>query len=147
MQTCDEGSGASLTVTDNLISKFEELKVRRKLRYLTVVIGETLIDVDKSGDKDATYSNLKNSLPFTDCRYVIYDQEYQSADRGTQNKLWLICWFPDNATTYNKMAYTSAKSQMQEKMTGVTECLVRSLEELDEALGVAEDDEDSDMDL
>jgi len=114
---------------------------------MTIVIGESEIDVDKTGAKDTSYNAFKSALPFTDCRFVIYDQEYQSADRGTQNKLWLVCWFPDNATTYNKMAYTAARTQLMTKLSGVTEGLVRSLEELDELLGVSEEDEDSDIDL
>ena len=134
-------------MTTNVNETFDQLKVRRKLRFMSIVIGETEIDVDKTGGKDATYSSMKSALPFTDCRYVIYDQEYQSADRGRQNKLWFICWFPDNATTYNKMAYTAARTQLMEKLSGVTEGLVRSCEELDELLGVADVDEDSDIDL
>ena len=45
------------------------------------------------------------------------------------------------------MAYTAARTQLMEKLSGVTEGLVRSCEELDELLGVADVDEDSDIDL
>ena len=99
------------------------------------------------GATDATYPQMKAALPFTDCRYVVYDHYYDSADRGKLNKLHLICWFPDNATTYNKMAYTAAKPQLMERLSGVTEILCRNTQELDEALGMEEEDDDSDMDL
>jgi cofilin len=136
-----------LSVADNLNEKFHELKVRRKFRYLTIEVGETLIDVEKLGEPSASYDDMKKALPFSDCRYAVYDHEYNTADRGMQHKLWFICWFPDNATTYNKMAYTAAKTQTMAKMAGVSETLVRSLEELDEALGVQVEESDSDIDL
>jgi hypothetical protein len=113
---------------------------------------------------------MKAALPYTDCRFCIYDQEYTTADgklifiagfhckhtkpgplrnlgRPT-SKLWFISWFPNNSTTYHKMAYTSAKTKFRESIPGVFDLQVSSLEELDAALGLGkEEDEDSDIDM
>lgn len=115
---------------------------------MTIKIGETLIDVEKIGERGASYESFKATLPFIDCRFVLYDQEYETVDRGTQHKLWFISWFPNNASTYNKMAYTAAKQKLVESMPGVQDTMVRTLEELDVNLGISTgEDEDSDIDL
>ncbi len=90
-----------------------------------------------------TYDELKKTLPFTDCRYCIYDQEYKTADGRPASKLWFISWFPSNSTTYHKMAYTSAKTKFREAIPGVFDTQVSSLEELDVNLGIAGEEEES----
>jgi hypothetical protein len=111
-------------------------------------IGDTLIEVEKIGERSETLASLQQTLPYTDCRFILFDLEYQSADRGLQSKLWFISWFPHNAGTYAKMAYTSAKQKLIELMPGVNDTMARSVEELAINLGVSKaEDEDSDMDL
>eukprot|EP01034_Spumella_vulgaris_P032856 gene32856-40557_t len=91
-----------------------------------------------------TYEDFKKILPFTDCRYAIYDQDYKTADGRPASKLWFVSWFPTNATTYHKMAYTSAKTKFREFIPGVFDTQVSSLEELDTNLGVSTGDDEDD---
>ena len=142
------GSGATLEKAPAVDAIFQELKVRRKHRYIILRVGESLIDVEKVGERTATYLSMKPNLPYIDCRFVLYDQEYDTADRGKQSRLWFINWFPDNASTYNKMAYTSARQKLIESMPGVREVMVRSLDELDRNLNESQEQaDDSDIDL
>lgn len=91
-----------------------------------------------------TYEQFKSQLPYSDCRYCIYDQDYKTADGRPASKLWFISWFPKSSTVHVKMAYTSAKGKFREAILGVFDTQVSSLEELDANLGLgsAEDDED-----
>lgn len=94
-----------------------------------------------------TFENFKQSLPYTECRYAIYDQDYKTNDGRPASKLWFISWFPSNSTTYHKMAYTSAKTKFREAIPGVFDTQVSSLDELEANLGLAAPDEDEDKDF
>ena len=48
---------------------FEQLKLRRKHRYIIYKIGSTEIEVETIGERGATYEEFKSKLPFTDSRY------------------------------------------------------------------------------
>lgn len=95
-----------------------------------------------------TYEQFKHVLPFSECRFVIYDQDYTTSDGRPASKLWFISWFPNASTTHTKMAYTSAKGKFREQIPGVFDTQVASVEELDLNLGLAkDDDEDDDKDF
>jgi len=97
---------------------------------------------------EQTFENLKASLPYTECRYCIYDQDLKSSCDGRNTaKLWFICWFPNNSTTYHKMAYTSAKIKFRETLIGVFDMQAASIEELEINLGLAKDDDEDDKDF
>jgi cofilin len=58
-------------------------------------------------------------MPYTDCRYGVFDQDYTTKDGRKASKLWFVSWLPMNATPYHKMAYTSAKTKFRETLTGI----------------------------
>jgi cofilin len=121
---------------------FKQLKIRRKGRYILFKLGDNEIEVDKIGDRNETYETFKKALPYSECRYCIFDQDYKTNDGRPASKLWFINWFPDNSTTYHKMAYTSAKPTLYDQIEGVFDTQVASVEELDVNLGyVNQEDE------
>jgi hypothetical protein len=92
-----------------------------------------------------SYDDFKSALPYSECRFGIYDQDYKTPDGRPVSKLWFVSWFPDNSTTHMKMAYASAKAKFREALIGVFDTQVADLEELDSNLGLAkEDDGDAD---
>jgi hypothetical protein len=91
-----------------------------------------------------TYEQFKAQLPFSDCRYAIFDQDYKTADGRPASKLWFVCWFPASCTTHVKMAYASAKGKFRETILGVFDTQVASLEEMDANLGLGKGEEDED---
>lgn len=137
-------------VNPECLETFKQLKIRRKHRYILFKLGESSVELCTVGQRNETYEDFKKALPFTECRYCIYDQEYKTYDGRLTSKLWFINWFPDNSTTYHKMAYTSAKPSLRDEMEGVFDTQVSSIEELDVNLGLksAEDsDEEEDFDF
>eukprot|EP01040_Poterioochromonas_malhamensis_P008845 gene8843-9580_t len=131
-------------INPQCLEVFEQLKLRRKHRFLIFKLGTEEIEVDVVGARNQTYEQFKSQLPYSDCRYCIYDQDYKTADGRPASKLWFISWFPKSSTVHVKMAYTSAKGKFREAILGVFDTQVSSLEELDANLGLgsAEDDED-----
>ena len=144
------GSGQHLECAAECMEVFQALKLKRKHTYIIFKVGSEMIDVEKASERGASYEDLKKSLPFTDCRFAVYDHEKMDPARGVPvNKLWFIVWNPNNSSTYNKMAYTAAKQKLFSGLAAaLNEVTVRSAEELDSALGLeAEDSDESDMDL
>lgn len=73
---------------------FEAMKLRRKYKFIIFKIGDFHIHVEKAGEKKATYNEFKDSLPFTDCRFAVYDQDYTTPDGRPASKIWFLSWFP-----------------------------------------------------
>ena len=74
---------------------FQDLKLRKKYRYVTYRLNDDnrSIVVEKKEDKDAKYDDFVAGLPDDDCRYAVYDFEYQkSADEGMRSKICFIVW-------------------------------------------------------
>jgi len=104
------------------------------------------IVVDVAGGKKATIDDFKACLPYTDCRFAVYDHEYTTADGRPADKLFFLSWMPHNATPYSKMAYASGKGMLRELLDGVIDTTCSQLDQLEEALGIvqeaAEDEDD-----
>jgi hypothetical protein len=102
------------------------------------------------GHSSQTYEQLKKTLPFTECRYAIYDQDYKTADGRPASKLWFISWFPNNSSTHMKMAYAAAKGKFRDTIPGVFDMQVASIEDLDSNMGFGEpegEEDDGDFDF
>ena len=78
----------------------------------------------KFGERNSSYPEFKKNLPFTDCRYCVFDQDYESPDGRKVSRIWFISWFPKNATPYNKVAYASGKIKFGEMLPGAFDCQV-----------------------
>ena len=98
--------------------------------------------VETVGPRNASYEDLKRILPFTECRFVIYDHEFKSLDGRPVSKLWFISWFPSSSSTHWKMAYASAKGKFRDNIDGVFDMQVGSVEELGSNLGLEEEEEE-----
>lgn len=58
-------------------------------------------------------------LPYTDCRYAVYDHEFTTSDGRIADKLFFLSWMPHNATPYSKMAYAQGKGSLRDVLEGV----------------------------
>ena len=141
-------AAAPPSFSDYCYSIFIELKIRRQHRFVVYKhVAETgEMEVDAIGHREQSFISLKKLLPFTDCRYCVFDQDVTTADGRTTSKLHLISWFPLNSTPISKMTYTTAKASFRDKLTGVFDVQVASIEELEKALGLKKDDDDDDDD-
>jgi cofilin len=109
----------SSSMSEAGFNTFQELKVRRKHRFIVFKMGPTEVEVETVGTRKSGFDELKAALPFTECRFCIFDQDYTTLDGRPASKLWFVSWFPQNATTHHKMAYTSLKGKLCESLPGV----------------------------
>lgn len=141
-----ESTNATATIAPYCFEVFEELKIRRKHRFVVFRLGETEMEVEAIGHREQSFISLKKLLPFTDCRFCVFDQELTTVDGRAANKLWLISWFPLNSTPIAKMTYTTAKGSFRDRLTGVFDLQCASMEDLEKGLGLKKADDDDDDD-
>jgi cofilin len=94
------------------------------------------------------FAGLAAKLPYSECRYAIYEHEWKTHDGRQVSKIWFISWFPNNSTPYDKMAYTTAKKYLREFLDGVYDVQSSTTDELEIAMfGPKEEEEESDEDF
>eukprot|EP00296_Roombia_truncata_P002213 JP438131.1.p1 GENE.JP438131.1~~JP438131.1.p1 ORF type:complete len:151 (-),score=60.48 JP438131.1:45-461(-) len=109
-------------VNDECVSKFGDLKLKHTLRYLTFKLNDALTEIvvcDEAA-QDANYDQFLATLPANDCRYAVFDLEYDSEDGGKRNKIVFYVWAPDTAKIKSKMLYASSKDAFRKKLVGIS---------------------------
>jgi cofilin len=111
---------SGIAVSDDCVQKFNELKLGHAHRYVTFKMNATNTEVvvEHVGGPNSTYEDFKSQLPEKDCRYAIFDYEFQ-IDGGQRNKITFILWAPDSAPIKAKMMYTSTKDSIKKKLVGI----------------------------
>jgi len=107
-------------VDDSVVTKYEELKLGHSHRYAFFRMNDTQtsIVVDKTAPPSATFDQFVKDLPPNDCRYAVFDFEYE-LDGGRRNKILFVLWAPDTAKIKAKMLYTSSKDAIRKKLVGL----------------------------
>jgi len=119
-------SGVKLTEKCN--AYYQEVQKGKKHRYLIFIIKDGFIDLEKVGDRAKGYKDFLEDLQQMDgdkedCRYGLYDYEYQYNPDGAQptnkNKMFLMSWCPDGAKIKKKMIYSSSFETLSKSFVGV----------------------------
>eukprot|EP01114_Cavostelium_apophysatum_P006652 TRINITY_DN18071_c0_g1_i1.p2 TRINITY_DN18071_c0_g1~~TRINITY_DN18071_c0_g1_i1.p2 ORF type:complete len:140 (-),score=37.73 TRINITY_DN18071_c0_g1_i1:115-534(-) len=108
---------SGVAVSDECISKFNELKLGHSYRYIIFKLNDsnTEIVVEKTAPPTATWEEFVKELPASDCRYAAYDFEF-SVEGGQREKILFVLWSSDQAKTKSKMLYTSSKDAIKKKL-------------------------------
>jgi len=127
---------------------YNEVQKGKKHRYAIFLIKDGYIDLEKTGDRANSYSDFLADLQQKDgdgedCRYGLYDYEYQfnpdGAESTFKSKIFLMCWCPDNARIKKKMIYSSSFDTLKRAFVGVhkviqangqDECEQKAVEEI-----------------
>lgn len=89
--------------------------------YIVYVLSDdkTQIVVEKKG-KAESYDEFVNELPENDCRYAVYDFEFELPNgEGKRNKIVFYTWSPDSSPLRSKMIYASSKDALRRALNGV----------------------------
>ncbi|TDH67236.1 hypothetical protein CCR75_000447 [Bremia lactucae] len=144
----DDVPANAIAPTDAVVAEFKQLKMRRKYRYALFRIEADKIVVDITAPPSASFADFCAALPDSDCRYAVYDHDYQVSDGRKTSKLFFVTWIPHNSHPGFKMAYTHAKSAFQGVCEGCYE--VSAVTKKDVAIGMnisAGDASDSDSEF
>jgi len=119
---------SGVKVCEEVKSKYDDIKKKKIYRYLVFFIkDEKTISVEKVGTRDANYSEFLSDIMACgpeDCRYGLFDFEYQHQCEGTnekskKEKLLLMSWCPDTAKIKKKMLYSSSFDALKKCLVGV----------------------------
>lgn len=90
-------------MSDELLATLKALKIRRRHRFVVMRIDGTQVVAETVAPPKDGPGELRTALPYSDCRYGVYDQEIVTSDGRKANKLFFITWLPHNATPHNKV--------------------------------------------
>ncbi|KAF3918978.1 Cofilin [Dactylellina cionopaga] len=111
--------GSSVGVAADSVTHFNELKLHKTSKYIIYKLSSDnrSIEVLKKS-QDADYETFLSDLPENDCRYAVYDFEFDTAD-GRRNKICFFTWSPDGAPVKSKMVYSSSKDALRRALPGI----------------------------
>jgi len=123
-------SGAS--VSPECISKFNELKLNKKIKYIIYKLDDQYkeIVIDEASE-DGNWDNFREKLINATSknkmgkvgkgpRYAVYDFNYDLASgEGSRSKITFIAWSPDDAGIQPKMVYASSKDALKRALNGI----------------------------
>jgi len=112
-----------VAVHDNCLDAFQDLKIRKKYKYILYKISDDAKEIilDKAVEaKDCKeYDDFISTLSSTDCRYAVYDFEFEKPGAGIRNKICFYSWIPDTARIKSKMIYAASKDALRKSLTGI----------------------------
>lgn len=115
---------SGVAVNECCKTEFQTLKLKHKYRYIIYKLNDNLteIQVHKKAEPSATYqdfvADLQEAQAQKQCRYAIYDAEYESV-KGTgtiKNKLCFFYWSPEESSIKQKMVYSASKDKFQHEL-------------------------------
>ncbi|KAK4526282.1 hypothetical protein GAYE_SCF22MG4196 [Galdieria yellowstonensis] len=65
------------------------------------------------------WKKFVTELPQNDCRFAVYDFEYQTSEGVSKNRIIFILWSPESAKIKSKMLYSSSREALVQKLNGV----------------------------
>ena len=109
-----------MAVNDSAVTHFTDLKLKHKYRFVIFSLSTDFkeINVESTGEADKDYNEFITSLPKNECRYCVYDFEYDVQD-GKRNKILFYVWAPDTSKVKQKMLYAASKDALRKKLDGI----------------------------
>ncbi|KAF8182348.1 actin depolymerizing factor [Pholiota molesta] len=105
---------------DECLTAFQELKLKHKHRYIIFTLNKDLTEivVEKTSSA-ADYDDFIADLPEVECRWAVYDFEFEKEGGGKRNKIVFISWSPDDAKIKQKMVFASSRDALKRSLNGI----------------------------
>lgn len=78
---------------NDCLEQFQNLKLGKKLKWIVYAIskdGKSIVVEKTSANGD--YDEFVSHMPAEDCRWAVYDLEFEKGDEGKRNKICFIAW-------------------------------------------------------
>ncbi|XP_032779365.2 cofilin/actin-depolymerizing factor homolog isoform X1 [Daphnia magna] len=119
---------SGVRVTDAAKVVIDKIKAGKDFRYgVFLVKNETLIDVESTGSRTASYDEYLKHLKAVkptgkECRYGVLDVEFQckSSPDKKRDKLVLMSWCPDEVKVRSKFIHAASVEGMKKAVPGIS---------------------------
>ena len=109
-------ASSGIPVDPGCKTTFEELKQRKKHKYIIYSIVDSTIRVLKTST-NPDYAELQKDLPADECRWAVYDAYVELKDGVKSNKICFISWIPTNARdNKDKFIYSTSKGDFRKAL-------------------------------
>ena len=112
-----------VTVTPEQIQLYQDLKIDEKYRYIILALTKdrNALEIVSLGERDKSLKDLEQFLPNNDCRYVVFDFEFETFENPPRptRKILLISWAPDIAPIKVKVPFASSKTEIRSAFQGI----------------------------
>jgi len=107
-------------VNSQCIAAFQDLKLKKKTRYITFTLSNDLTEiVVEKASESQSYEDFLADLPEVECRWAVYDFEYEKEGAGKRNKIVFYSWSPDDAKIKQKMLFASSRDALRRSLVGI----------------------------
>jgi cofilin len=82
-----------VAVSSDCLETFQQLKLKKKIKYIIFNLNKTMteIGVEKTSE-EKDYEKFLTDLPEEECRWAIYDFEFEKEGAGVRNKIVFFSW-------------------------------------------------------
>jgi cofilin len=92
-----QSSGVS--VDPDCVERFQELKLRKKYKYITFHLNESKTEIVVAKTSESSdYDDFLADLPEAECRWAVYDFQFQNEEGGLRNKIVFFHWYVGSST-------------------------------------------------
>lgn len=133
---------SGVKVHQDCVDAYDDIKLKKTHRYIILQIDEQegLIKVackkekDASKGQEAEFEDFRSQLPMDSGRYCIIDLTCPQKNGAMKDKLFVITWCPDQASTKSNILYTTSKKALMEKIReGMVDIQANDLDDLEYA--------------
>ncbi|KAJ7132945.1 actin cross-linking [Mycena filopes] len=114
----DDSSGVA--VSSDCLTQFQQLKLGKKFKYIIFGLNKDNTEIVVLNTSDSQdYDTFLTELPEAECRWAVYDLEFEKEDGGKRNKIVFYSWSPDTAKVKAKMVFASSKDALRRSLVGI----------------------------
>ena len=114
---------SGISPTEEHVEEFNLLKMKGLNKILIFSLNAEMnkLELLFKADKAFQYDDLKAMLPNDDCRFVVYDFDYETLESPPRktSKLILIYWAPIAAPMKRKFTFSSTKGALKSAFIGI----------------------------
>lgn len=117
---------SGVTANQDCLEAYQQLKLGKKYRYVIFTLSNDLKEIvvekkaERTPDVTVQYEEFVGSLSETECRWAVYDFEFEKEDGGKRSKIIFFSWSPDSAKIKQKMLFASSKSALRLALVGLS---------------------------
>ncbi|KAJ6508445.1 actin depolymerizing factor [Mycena sanguinolenta] len=111
---------SGVPVNPECVNEYQALKLGKKIKYLIFGLNATnteIVVVKKS--ESPKYDDFIADLPEAECRWAVYDFEFEKEGGGKRSKLVFVAWGPDDAKIKAKMVFAASKDALRRSLDGI----------------------------